>query len=229
MALEDAATTRQLSVDDVLWVLQQIIEPLAQMLPKDSEVVLHDLRRLPQSIVAVEGDVTRRQPGGPATDLLLRAAATNNFETHVGYHTRLDDGRDLNSTTILVRTPEGDPAAALCINTDQSAWRNLQAMIAAVMPIPTELVDGAPTETFVTDVDEFSNNLVTEAVLGTGIPVELMKKAHKKAVVAELDRKGFFLLKESVESVAKALEVTRFTIYNYLNEIAKDAEVETDE
>ena len=34
-----------------------------------------------------------------------------------------------------------------------------------------------------------------------------------------LKGRGFFMLKESVETAAAALGVTRFTIYNYLNVI----------
>ncbi|GAB96287.1 putative transcriptional regulator YheO [Kineosphaera limosa] len=51
-----------------------------------------------------------------------------------------------------------------------------------------------------------------------------MQKRHKLAVVGDLKERGFFMLKESVETAASALAVTRFTIYNYLNEI--DAQVD---
>jgi predicted transcriptional regulator YheO len=46
-----------------------------------------------------------------------------------------------------------------------------------------------------------------------------MQKRHKLAVVDELKQRGFFLIRDSVEFAANALQVTRFTIYNYLNEL----------
>ena len=49
-----------------------------------------------------------------------------------------------------------------------------------------------------------------------------MQKRHKIAVVNDLKDRGFFMLKESVEMAAQALQVTRFTIYNYLNELGND-------
>jgi len=52
--------------------------------------------------------------------------------------------------------------------------------------------------------------------------VDLMQKRHKIAVVNDLKDRGFFMLKESVEMAAAALQVTRFTIYNYLNELGND-------
>ena len=51
------------------------------------------------------------------------------------------------------------------------------------------------------------------------MPVSLMRKAHKVDAVRSLKRRGFFMLRDAVEMAARALGVTRFTIYNYLNEI----------
>jgi len=48
------------------------------------------------------------------------------------------------------------------------------------------------------------------------------QKRHKIAVVNDLKDRGFFMLKESVEMAAQALQVTRFTIYNYLNELGNE-------
>jgi predicted transcriptional regulator YheO len=56
-------------------------------------------------------------------------------------------------------------------------------------------------------------------VTKAGIPVDLMKKRHKAAVVRELDEAGYFLIKDAVDHLAGRLDVTRYTIYNYLNEV----------
>lgn len=37
--------------------------------------------------------------------------------------------------------------------------------------------------------------------------------------MSDLKRRGFFMLRDSIEDAASALGVTRFTIYNYLNEL----------
>jgi predicted transcriptional regulator YheO len=51
-----------------------------------------------------------------------------------------------------------------------------------------------------------------------------MKKPHKLGVVAELLDHGVFQIRDAVEFVAEKLDVSRFTIYNYLNEIEAEAE-----
>jgi selenocysteine lyase/cysteine desulfurase len=68
-------------------------------------------------------------------------------------------------------------------------------------------------------VEGLQRLLVDSAVGKAGIPVGLMKKPHKAAVVRELDEAGFFLVKDAVDHLAAELDVTRYTIYNYLNEI----------
>lgn len=212
-----------------------IVEPIGSALPANVEVVLHDLSRLPNSIVAVHGNVTGRQVGDPATDLLLKKAASGVLETDIGYETQLPDGRRLRSSTTIIRDVLGNPVLALCINSDLSAWQAV-ARIAADMigSVPNAAVTAASSaavtrESFVRDVDELAASLLHEAVDEAGVPVDLMQKRHKIEVVRMLKSRGMFMLRDAVEMVAEALRVTRFTIYNYLNEIAEEeAELEAD-
>ena len=219
--------------EQVLATLATLVEPLSRTLPDDSEVVLHDLRRLPNSIVAIAGDVTGRRVGGPATDLLLRKAAAGTLDTTVGYETRLPDGRSLRSTTVVVRDGQGVAVAALCINSDVMIWRALGAIAESMLPdeSSTEQPTDQPTdqstdqsrdEKFFRDIDELAQHLLAEAIDASEAPVDLMQKKHKIAVVKDLKDRGFFMLKESVGMAAQALQVTRFTVYNYLNELGNE-------
>lgn len=54
-----------------------------------------------------------------------------------------------------------------------------------------------------------------EAELGAALPE--LPRADKQRAVRLLEERGAFTLRKSVESVAKALGVSRFTVYNYLN------------
>jgi predicted transcriptional regulator YheO len=211
--------------EQVLATLAILVEPLSRTLPDDCEVVLHDLRRLPNSIVAIAGDVTGRRVGGPATDLLLRNAAAGTIATSVGYETRRPDGRSLRSTTVVVRDAEGTAVAALCINTDVMIWQAVKAIAESMLPKEStteQRPEQPPEEKFVQDIDELAQHLLAEAIDACGAPVDLMHKKHKIAVVKDLKDRGFFMLKESVGMAALALHVTRFTVYNYLNELENE-------
>lgn len=240
-------SSRSEEAEHLLRVLDAVVQTLGSALPSSVEIVLHDLDRLPNSIVSVSGDVTRRSIGDPATDVLLQAIVSGQADSMVGYQTRLPDGRELRSSTQIVRDSLGHQVAAVCVNADVTAWLQMRDLVtrvlqplsasgpasaapAAVVPDePREVPGGtaaASGERFPKDVDELAAHLLSDAVEAIGIPVDLMKKEHKLAVVARLRQRGMFLLRDAVEMVAAHLHVTRFTIYNYLNEIERQSGID---
>ncbi|GLW68069.1 DNA-binding protein [Kitasatospora phosalacinea] len=50
-----------------------------------------------------------------------------------------------------------------------------------------------------------------------GRPLTELDRAEKQRVVALLEERGAFTVRHGVETVASALGVSRFTVYNYLN------------
>ena len=62
------------------------------------------------------------------------------------------------------------------------------------------------------------DQLVEDAERSIGKPVAAMSREEKRDVVRFLDDRGAFLIKKAVEAVASRLGVTRFTVYNYLDE-----------
>lgn len=236
-AVEIDRPRRSIDGERLIAIFSQIIEPLGRALPASTEVVLHDLSLLPNSIVALHGDVTGRRVGDPATNILLRKLVNGSLQGEEAYETVLPDGRRIRSTTIVIHDVSGSPVAALCINTDLSTWVSLQHLTNAMVggltaaihvPAPAQLsVQGTPVqETFVKNVEDLSKHLIQEAIGSAGIPVELMKKRHKLGVVKDLKAQGMFLLRDGIDIIASTLQVSRFTIYNYLNEI-EAAEIKT--
>ncbi|WP_338889160.1 helix-turn-helix transcriptional regulator [Rhodococcus sovatensis] len=235
--------------------LLTLAEQLVTLFPSNSEVVIHDLQRLPATIVGVFGDVTSREIGDPPTDVLLQQLRQESSpDVLSGYETRLPDGRQVRSTTLIVRDSKGARLAALCLNVDMTAWYSVRSLVdslfgagrpttglvsvpatvpsaradlsaAAPVEVPVEPTPEAVSpitkagEHFAQDVDSLATQLLDGAIADVGIPVELMKKEHKMQVVAALEGRGLFLLRDSVETVATYLECSRFTIYNYLREL----------
>ncbi|MCQ8774203.1 transcriptional regulator [Streptomyces sp. AA8] len=50
-----------------------------------------------------------------------------------------------------------------------------------------------------------------------GMPLAELDRRTKQSVVRTLEERGAFSLRHGVETVAAALGVSRFTVYNYLN------------
>jgi selenocysteine lyase/cysteine desulfurase/predicted transcriptional regulator YheO len=188
----------------VLTALVPAVDSLATMLGPGNEVVLHDLSKLPDSIVAIAGGVTGRTIGGPMTDLLLGLVRRGSTQDLTDYETHGPDGHPIRSSTLFLRDADGVAIGCLCVNS---------ALSGSARPGP------GLAESFPPDVDSLQRFLIDRALAKAGIPVDLMKKRHKAAVVRELDEAGFFLIKDAVDDLAAELDVTRYTIYNYLNEI----------
>lgn len=208
--------------DQIISTLQQLVEPIRATLVEPAEVIVHDLTQLPNSIVAIGGDVTGRSIGDPATDKLLDAVASGNLRTSIGYRTTSPSGKELLSTTVIIRDSTNQPVAALCINRDISGWEALHSLTGALAGLSLPMCaeeEQATTEVFVRDVDELATILLSRAVAESGVRVDEMRKEHKVEVVRLLKARGFFLLRDAAEMAAEALHCTRFSIYNYLNEI----------
>lgn len=205
-------------------VLGQVIYALAQHLGPRVEVLVHDLTRMPASIVAIAQSITGRQVGGPPTDLSLILMASQRAEDVVGYASEYE-GKVLRSTSSFVRAPSGRAVVALCVNSDvDDLIRASEALAQLIAITPLRLGNNghhSTIETFASSAESLSEGILREELTATGIPVELMKKKHKIAIVRALKLRGFYELREAVDLSAKALDVTRYTIYNYLNEIAQ--------
>ena len=53
----------------------------------------------------------------------------------------------------------------------------------------------------------------------SGVSVDRMNKKEKIEVVAQMHARGLFLIRGSVERAAASLGITKFTIYDYMDEL----------
>ncbi|MFR9803752.1 transcriptional regulator [Pseudonocardia sp. RS010] len=231
--MNDAAFWREaVSVRSARIDLDGLIQLLQLSLPPGSEVVIHDLAKLPNSVIFVDGHATDRKVGDPATDMLLAQAAAGTFATQIGYTTTLPDGRELRSSTVIVKDESDEARYALCVNIDLTFWsaaqRFVQEFLLASPSSAPQAVGGkmpaTSPESFPQSVEELASILLTKALQQTGVPRELMRKEHKVAAVKQLKEDGFFMLQKSADLAAEALGVSRFTVYNYLNSASEGPE-----
>ena len=209
-------------------IVGPIIVPLARALAPRTEVLLHDLTKMPGTIAAIGGNITGRGIGGPATDLGLRTFSSGWNEHLIGYRTETNDGLPMRSSSIFFHAASGRPVACLCLNTDVSEVVRAQELLRSLSAIttidPSLRSETMAAERFPASVEDLAQGILAEAVAETGIPVEAMKKRHKVEVVRQLRDRGFFTMREAVPIAAQNLGVGRHTIYNYLNEIEESSD-----
>ena len=209
-----------MSVHPNLEAIAQMIPSLKAMLGPRHEVILHDLSHVESSIVMLEGDVTHRKIGGPATDYLLKLLREggDGAENSVNYKTVLPNGRLLRSSTIFIRDEEGRIIGSLCFNQDLTDYIVARNLIEENTLFGQTEVE-PPKETFAQDISEVMESVVDTEITLFQKPVVYMQKEDKLCIVAKLEQKGVFAIKNAVEYVAECLGVSNFTVYNYLKEV----------
>ncbi|MFD9811658.1 helix-turn-helix domain-containing protein [Streptomyces sp. NPDC059080] len=66
-------------------------------------------------------------------------------------------------------------------------------------------------------LSESLDHLLAELERRHGVPLAELDRKTKQSVVRILETRGAFSVRHGVETVAGALGVSRFTVYNYLN------------
>lgn len=185
------------------------------------EVVIHDFTDLEHSIVWIEGNVTNRRIGGSITDFGLTRIQVGEMANAFNYTTHTADGRTLKSSTVFLADGDGELIGAICLNIDISAFQAAEQILKSFnfRDNSHEIV-----ETFGDDVQGLLDSMVSQAEREVGKPINLMNKLERVAFVARLETKGTFRLKRAVTLIAERMNVSRFTIYNYLNEAHANAD-----
>ena len=106
--------------------LQQIGDSIVAMFGKNCETCIHDLTDLHHSLIHINGAVTGREIGAPATDLLVKLLenAKGRPEDLHNYRTVSGDGRTLKSSTIFISDSSDKAIFAFCINFDTTEYFN---------------------------------------------------------------------------------------------------------
>jgi len=220
------------SIDNFLENIRLVVDGIASIFGKHCEVVLHDLRKPECSIVAIaNGHVTGRKIGGPIIggpidDKGLKAVLEQAERTNIvsNYITRTRDGRTLKSTTVIFRNSKGIPIIALCINLDLTEFNRASELLNSISQTKDEIGSGEtrPVEqnSLHGDVAVIIKSIVDDAIANLDKPIHLAEKEDKLKAIKMMYERGLFLVKGGVEYAAKALGVSRFTVYNYLKELA---------
>lgn len=202
------------------------IDGLANTFGKNCEVVLHDISKPQQSIIAIaNGGITNRTVGSPMTEMGLKAIRNKEYEEGlIKYKTITNNGRTLKSSTFFIKDEAGEVIGCLCINLDITEFLLAQNLLKDItMTMMDQIVqDKSDDETYSSNINDILYNVVDKVIKDFGKPIAYLSKEEKVSIVKVLDEKGMFLIKGAVDYIAEILCVSRYTIYNYLDEIREE-------
>ena len=200
--------------------LKQLADAIVAMFGRCCEVAIHDLTDLRKSLVYISGEVTGREIGAPATDLLVKAVSSKNSEIKdmYNYKTTTRDGRSIKSSTIFLRNSNDEVTAAFCINLDTTDFFNATQALSALLN-HNNGNGGEIQETFASSIGETIEALFEQALIEVGKQPATMTTEEKIQLTSLLEEQGVFQMKGAVNQVAELTGVSNFTIYNYLKKI----------
>jgi len=194
---------------------------IAQTFGKNCEVVLHDLS-IPQNSVVytVNNHVTGRQVGQPFEHLIKDVLLSKNFanDCTANYRTMTVDGKKIKSSTALLRDAKGKVIGALCVNYDLSPLNDMKILLDEFMDTQQEKIESTvePFDNVIEIVEDLINKMIGNS------PVTNLKRKDKIELIQFMDKKGVFLIKGAIEKVAEKLNISKVTVYSYLDAIKKN-------
>ena len=199
--------------------LTRLSRGLAAQFGENCEIVVHDIKPGDETISSISlienGHVTGRNVGdGPSQAVIDALTEGGAVEDRLSYFTKTDDGKILRSTTIYIKNDEGRVEGVFSINFDITYLALAENAIRSF----TGTVDSKNSAPKITsDVESLLDDLIEQSVRLVGKPVALMTKDDKIKAIRFLNDTGAFLITRSGDKVASYFNISKFTLYNYID------------
>ncbi|GIP14851.1 hypothetical protein J40TS1_04930 [Paenibacillus montaniterrae] len=198
--------------------LDRLAKGIAETFGKQCETLIHDMTVKGHPIVAIyNGEVTGREVGS-IVDVLGSTRDVNEVLTEVDFINYLvirPDGRQIKSSTFQLAGE--DYKYALGINFDFTDLVQANKMLINLMNV------GGDLQNAIWQAGEgMMSSLFEESLALIGKPIEDLNKQDRLKLIKLLKQKNLFEMHKSVPYVSEKLNVSRYTIYNYLKELDEE-------
>lgn len=203
-----------------------LVDFLEAILGKNSEVVLHDLKNLEHSLVAIRnGHISNREVGAPATDLVLKILSEQKEKERdfiANYTARGKFNKKLKSSTFFLKE-EGELIGMICVNTDQTIHDNLSNIVKKLQEnyVKEEEKIIETSENLSLTIEEMAQEAINEVLAIQNVSIEYLKQKDKQNIIEMLYSKGIFLMKGAVVEISKSLGMSEASVYRYVQAIKK--------
>jgi predicted transcriptional regulator YheO len=200
--------------------LDRMAKGIATMFGDQCETLVHEIQgQKIVNVVVYNGHVSGRTPGSTLSiygnDTSLDEESLGNLNLEQDYVNQMvvtPSGKTMKSSTFHLRGE--DYHYALGINYDITVLGQMNHVMENLLRTE-ETLRASLIGNGASGLDEIFETCL-EVV---NRPLEQMQKTDRIALVELLKEKGFFQMQKSVPYAAERLGVTKYTIYNYLNEL----------
>lgn len=201
----------------ILDFLKRVARGISMMFGSDCEVIVHDLNKKGIVTAVYNGHITGRKEGDTLNILdIYKLEDALSGKDFYNCFAKTKDGRLIKSTTIHFKGE--DYHYAFGINYDFTKLSLAETVLSNFVKTGMELeevVNNNPSEKIIEELFENGVKLV-------GKPVALMNKNDRMILVKYLNDNGGFSFKKGIQIVADKMNISRYTIYNYLKIFQED-------
>lgn len=204
----------KLEEKELLNFLDTLARVISEMFGPNCEVCISDLEHPDKAVISIyNGHVTGRTIGSPLNEESKYRIEKVKEGTYINYK-KVKNAKQLKSSTIVKKI--GSKSFAFCINYDCAEIQKLQYYLDQFLTVEDEEDN--------LNIFEFANSLSFNDIIKKSLnlvkkPVEEFTKKDRLTVIEDLLNKGVLRIQKSIPQVAKTLGVSRYTIYNYINEL----------
>lgn len=219
------------SIYEQIDLLKGIMDMLEQEFGNSCEIVLHDLTKdYNHTIVDIRnGHLTGRKVGGSGSNLGLEVLSGNDKDgNRYNYVNHTREGKIFRSSSFYFRDEHGKAIGSLCVNLDITETVKFEQFLKEYNQYDiggsSQGNSEETSEIFVNDVSQILEYLCNEGVQLVGKQPSEMSREIKIQFLEFLDKKGAFLISKSNERICEFLQISKFTLYNYLDTIRNGAD-----
>lgn len=188
-----------------------VCEAIAALFAPLAEVAVHDIRR--DRVVGIWNPISERKVGDRS---LIDELPPYSADARVigPYPKVLADGRAVTSVSVVLHNAKGMPRGLLCINFDRSP---LDGTIDLLVRFAAPVEDRLP-ELFDRDWREQILLVIDEECRSRSLHRDRLTREQRLDLIRVLDQRGLFATRNAATHAARALGVSRTTVYALLKE-----------
>ena len=187
------------------------------------EVILHDFSNPQNSVVYTRNNtVTNRQVGESFTEYFVKEVLlSRKFEDDcsVNYMMTGSSGQTVKSSTALIRDSGDRVIGALCVNIDITCLANVLSQLSELMGMEPPSLSLEKEVEVRPHIKEIVDDIIDQTIGSQD--VELLSREQKIELIRFMNAKGIFLIKGATDKVADRMNISKVTVYSYLDEIKK--------
>lgn len=201
----------------------QVADVLGQMFPNILEIAIHDFKDLDRSLIhIVNGHISGRMVGQPVSELNMRRLIEEDGfpDALVNYTSRNYRGQLLKSSSLAICDNKKQIIGAFCLHFDISQFDQFHKFLEYFLHTTQDpfvgINDFGQSQPFSEEIhEEVKKWRHQKGLLSTQLNYK-----DKQGIVEHLFFRGYFKKKGAIPCIAQALQLTRQSIYNYI-ELAK--------